>query len=59
MVNERARVVLLGADCIDDCGFCVRTGPLRRRIAAPSTLGTRLRSFTFGAHAAAGCSRSH
>ncbi len=41
----------LGADCIDDCDVlrAGRTGEvLGHRIAAPSTLGTFLRSFTFG-----------
>ena len=41
----------LGADCIDDCDVlrAGRTGRvLGHRVAAPSTLGTFLRSFTFG-----------
>ena len=41
----------LGADCIDDCDIlrAGRTGPvLGHQVAAPSTLGTFLRSFTFG-----------
>jgi Transposase DDE domain group 1 len=41
----------LGADCIDDCDIlrAGRTGQvLGHRIAAPSTLGTFLRAFTFG-----------
>jgi hypothetical protein len=41
----------LGADCIDDCDLlrAGRTGQvLGHRVAAPSTLGTFLRSFTFG-----------
>ena len=41
----------LGADCIDDCDLlrAGRTGQvLGHRVAAPSTLGTLLRSFTFG-----------
>ena len=41
----------LGADCIDDCDLLRsgRTGQvLGHRVAAPSTLGTFLRSFTFG-----------
>ena len=41
----------LGADCIDDCDVlrAGRTGAvLGHRVAAPSTLGTFLRSFTFG-----------
>jgi hypothetical protein len=41
----------LGADCIDDCDV-VRSGRagvlLGGRLAAPSTLGTFLRAFTFG-----------
>ena len=41
----------LGADCIDDCDV-FRSGQtaavLGHRVAAPSTLGTFLRSFTFG-----------
>jgi hypothetical protein len=41
----------LGADCIDDCGV-LRSGQTRavlgHRVAAPSTLGTFLRAFTFG-----------
>jgi hypothetical protein len=41
----------LGADCIDDCDLlrAGRTGMvLGHRVAAPSTLGTFLRAFTFG-----------
>ena len=41
----------LGADCIDDCDLlrAGRTGQvLGHQVAAPSTLGTFLRSFTFG-----------
>ena len=41
----------LGADCIEDCDVlrAGRTGHvLGHRVAAPSTLGTFLRSFTFG-----------
>jgi hypothetical protein len=41
----------LGADCIDDCDIlrAGRTGQvLGHQVAAPSTLGTFLRSFTFG-----------
>ena len=41
----------LGADCIDDCELlrCGRTGQvLGHQVAAPSTLGTFLRAFTFG-----------
>jgi len=41
----------LGADCIDDCDV-LRSGRTRRLlggwVAAPSTLGTFLRAFTFG-----------
>ena len=41
----------LGADCIDDCDV-LRAGRTRRLlggwVAAPSTLGTFLRAFTFG-----------
>jgi hypothetical protein len=40
----------LGADCIDDCDV-LRSGRLAAlvgRVAAPSTLGTFLRAFTFG-----------
>ena len=41
----------LGADCIEDCDL-LRSGQtavvLGHRVAAPSTLGTFLRSFTFG-----------
>jgi len=41
----------LGADCIEDCAV-LRSGQtaavLGHRVAAPSTLGTFLRSFTFG-----------
>jgi hypothetical protein len=41
----------LGADCIDDCDLlrAGRTGQvLGHQVAAPSTLGTFLRAFTFG-----------
>ena len=41
----------LGADCIDDCEIlrAGRTGQvLGHQVAAPSTLGTFLRAFTFG-----------
>jgi len=41
----------LGANCVDDCDLlrAGRTGQvLGHRVAAPSTLGTFLRSFTFG-----------
>src|SRR5215211_4500409 len=43
--------MLLGADSIDDCDILRsgRTGALLgHRVAAPSTLGTSLRAFTFG-----------
>jgi hypothetical protein len=46
-----AHAMLLGADCIDDCGVlrAGRTGAvLGHEAMAPSTLGTFLRSFTFG-----------
>jgi hypothetical protein len=43
--------MVLGADCIDDCEV-LRAGRTRRLlggwVAAPSTLGTFLRAFTFG-----------
>jgi hypothetical protein len=42
--------MVLGADCIDDCDI-LRSGRLSAllgRVAAPSTLGTFLRAFTFG-----------
>jgi hypothetical protein len=43
--------MVLGADCIEDCDV-LRSGQteavLDHRVAAPSTLGTFLRSFTFG-----------
>jgi Transposase DDE domain group 1 len=42
--------MVLGADCIDDCDV-LRAGSLSRllgRVAAPSTIGTFLRAFTFG-----------
>ncbi len=43
--------MVLGADCIDDCDV-LRAGRTRRLlggwVAAPSTLGTFLRAFTFG-----------
>src|SRR3954462_10803857 len=55
--NEGAKVMTLisamalGADCIDDCDV-LRAGRtadvLGHRVAAPSTLGTFLRAFTFG-----------
>jgi hypothetical protein len=44
-------VMVLGADCIDDCDV-LRAGRTKRLlgdwIPAPSTLGTFLRAFTFG-----------
>jgi hypothetical protein len=42
--------MVLGADCIDDCD-ALRSGRLSAllgKVAAPSTLGTFLRAFTFG-----------
>jgi hypothetical protein len=42
--------MVLGADCIDDCEI-LRSGRLSAlvgRVAAPSTIGTFLRAFTFG-----------
>jgi len=55
--NEGAKVMTLvsamalGADCIDDCDL-LRSGrtaqAVGHRVMAPSTLGTFLRSFTFG-----------
>jgi hypothetical protein len=42
--------MVLGADCIDDCDV-LRSGRLSAllgRVAAPSTLGTFLRAFSFG-----------
>jgi Transposase DDE domain group 1 len=43
--------MMLGADCIEDCDV-LRSGQtsavLGHRVAAPSTLGTFLRAFTFG-----------
>ena len=55
--NEGAKVMTLisamalGADCIEDCDL-LRSGRtadvLGHRVMAPSTLGTFLRSFTFG-----------
>jgi hypothetical protein len=55
--NEGAKVMTLvsamalGADCIDDCDV-LRSGRtadiVGHRVMAPSTLGTFLRSFTFG-----------
>jgi hypothetical protein len=50
-VLSLVHAMLLGADCIDDCDM-LRTGRteaiLGHRAMAPSTLGTFLRSFTFG-----------
>ncbi len=50
-VMTLASAMMLGADCIEDCGL-LRSGQtgavLGHRVAAPSTLGTFLRSFTFG-----------
>ena len=43
--------MVLGADCIDDCDLlrCGQTAAvIGHRVAAPSTLGTFLRAFTFG-----------
>jgi hypothetical protein len=42
--------MVLGADCIDDCEVLRsgRVSTLLGRVAAPSTLGTFLRAFTFG-----------
>ncbi|MDP9256039.1 MAG: IS1380 family transposase [Actinomycetota bacterium] len=50
-VLSLVHAMLLGADSIDDCGV-LRAGEsgrvLGHRVLAPSTLGTFLRSFTFG-----------
>jgi hypothetical protein len=50
-VLSLVHAMLLGADSIDDCDV-LRTGETHRvlghRVLAPSTLGTFLRSFTFG-----------
>ena len=50
-VMTLASAMTLGADCIEDCDL-LRSGQtaavLGHRVAAPSTLGTFLRSFTFG-----------
>jgi hypothetical protein len=50
-VLSLVHAMLLGADCIDDCDV-LRAGRteaiLGHRAMAPSTLGTFLRSFTFG-----------
>jgi len=50
-VMSLVSAMALGADCIDDCDV-LRSGQTRavlgHRVAAPSTLGTFLRAFTFG-----------
>ena len=50
-VMSLVSAMVLGADCIDDCEL-LRSGQtqavLGHRVAAPSTLGTFLRAFTFG-----------
>ena len=50
-VMSLVSAMVLGADCIDDCDV-LRSGQtaavLGHRVSAPSTLGTFLRSFTFG-----------
>jgi hypothetical protein len=50
-VMSLVSAMALGADCIDDCDV-LRSGQTRavlgHAIAAPSTLGTFLRAFTFG-----------
>lgn len=50
-VMTMVSAMALGADCIEDCDV-LRSGRtaavLDHRVAAPSTLGTFLRSFTFG-----------
>jgi hypothetical protein len=50
-VLSLVHAMLLGADSIDDCGV-LRAGETQRvlghRVLAPSTLGTFLRSFSFG-----------
>ncbi|UTI66221.1 IS1380 family transposase [Paraconexibacter antarcticus] len=50
-VMTMCSAMVLGADCIDDCDP-LRSGQtaavLGHRVAAPSTLGTFLRAFTFG-----------
>jgi hypothetical protein len=50
-VMSLVSAMALGADCIDDCGV-LRSGQtsavLGHGVAAPSTLGTFLRAFTFG-----------
>jgi hypothetical protein len=42
--------MVLGADCIEDCDLlrCGRLSAVLGKVAAPSTLGTFLRAFTFG-----------
>src|SRR3954464_9725765 len=50
-VMSLVSAMALGADCIDDCDLlrAGRTGQvLGHQVAAPSTLGTFLRAFTFG-----------
>ena len=47
----RVHAMLAGGDCIDDADCCAVAPPARcwgHRVMAPSTLGTFLRSFTFG-----------
>ncbi len=50
-VMSLVSAMCLGADCIDDCSV-LRSGQTRavlgHRVLAPSTLGTFLRTFTFG-----------
>ena len=50
-VLTAVHAMLAGAQCIDDCGI-LRSGATERvlghKVVAPSTLGTWLRSFTFG-----------
>jgi hypothetical protein len=50
-VMSLVSAMMLGADCIEDCDV-LRSGQTSRvlghRVAAPSTLGTFLRAFTFG-----------
>ena len=50
-VLSLAHAIALGADSIDDCDLLRAGGTkvlLGHRVMAPSTLGTFLRSFTFG-----------
>jgi hypothetical protein len=50
-VMTMVSAMALGADCIEDCDLlrsCQTAVVLGHRVAAPSTLGTFLRSFTFG-----------